>query len=303
MIVSEMHGKLCLVTGSNSGIGKETALSLAKMGAHVVMVVRSPERGEKARSEILKQAESSSLDLMICDLSSMEAIREFAQEFKKKYSRLDVLINNAGAMFSKREVTAEGFERTLAVNYLAPFLLTHELLDLLKWSAPSRIINVSSGLAKNGKVDLDDLQSGKNYRGTKAYSRVRAPVYANTKLMVTMFTYELARRLKDTGVTANVLLPGFVATNLGKNSGSLSSYLMFKMVRPMQVSPKKGAETSVYLASSSQVANLTGKCFAKKQETVTCPISYDEKLQKLLWNKTEIMLGLSDKTDREQISN
>ena len=118
-----------------------------------------------------------------------------------------------------------------------------------------------------------------------------------------MFTYELARRLKDTGVTANVLLPGFVATNLGKNSGSLSSYLMFKMVRPMQVSPKKGAETSVYLASSSQVANLTGKCFAKKQETVTCPISYDEKLQKLLWNKTEIMLGLSDKTDREQISN
>jgi NAD(P)-dependent dehydrogenase (short-subunit alcohol dehydrogenase family) len=244
-----MKGRICIVTGSNSGIGKETALALAKMGATVIMVVRSQERGEKARTEIFRQTQGKSVDLMICDLSSMASIRRFAQEFKSKYDRLDVLVNNAGAMFNKRDVTPEGFERTLAVNYLGPFLLTHELLDLLKSSAPSRIINVSSGLAKNGKVDLDDLQSEKNYRGTEAYSQVRAPVYANTKLMVMMFTYELARRLKGTGVTANVLMPGFVATNLGKNSGSLSSALMFKMVRPMQVSPKKGAETSVYLAS------------------------------------------------------
>jgi len=299
--MSETQGKICLVTGSNSGIGKQTALSLAKMGAHVVMLVRNPERGEKARSEIVKQTGNSSVDLMICDLSCMEAIRHFTQEFKKKYSKLDVLINNAGAMFSKREVTSEGFERTLAVNYLAPFLLTHELLDLLKSSAPSRIINVSSGLAKNGNVNLDDLQSEKNYRGTKAYSRVRAPVYANTKLMVMMFTYELAKRLIGTGVTANVLLPGFVATNLGKNSGSLSSALMFKMVRPMQVNPKKGAETSVYLASSNEVTNMTGKCFAKKQEITTCPISYDKELQKQLWNRTEIILGLSDKNNKKQI--
>jgi NAD(P)-dependent dehydrogenase (short-subunit alcohol dehydrogenase family) len=290
-----MNGKICIVTGSNSGIGKETALALAKMGAKVVMVVRSQERGEKAQKEIIKQTGNNSVDLMICDISSMDSIRRFAKEFKNKYKRLDVLVNNAGAMFNKREVTPEGFERTLAVNYLGPFLLTHELLDLLKSSTPSRIVNVSSGLAKNGKVDLDDLQSEKNYRGTKAYSQVRAPVYANTKLMVMMFTYELARRLEGTGVTANVLMPGFVATNLGKNSGSLSSSLMFKMVRPMQISPKKGAETTVYLASSSEVTNLSGKCFAKKKETTTCPASYDENLQKQLWTRTEIMLGLTDK--------
>jgi len=290
-----MKGKICIVTGSNSGIGKETALALAKMGATVVMVVRSQERGEKAQKEIIKQTGNNSVDLMICDISSMDSIRRFAKEFKNKYKRLDVLVNNAGAMFNKREVTPEGFERTLAVNYLGPFLLTHELLDLLKSSTPSRIVNVSSGLAKNGKVDLDDLQSEKNYRGTKAYSQVRAPVYANTKLMVMMFTYELARRLEGTGVTANVLMPGFVATNLGKNSGSLSSSLMFKMVRPMQISPKKGAETTVYLASSSEVTNLSGKCFAKKKETTTCPASYDENLQKQLWTRTEIMLGLTDK--------
>ena len=289
-----MKGKICIVTGSNSGIGKETALALAKMGATVVMVVRSQERGEKAQREIIRQTGNNSVDLMICDISARDSIRRFAKEFKNNYKRLDVLVNNAGAMFNKREVTPEGFERTLAVNYLGPFLLTHELLNLLKSSAPSRVINVSSGLAKNGTVDIDDLQSEKNYRGTKAYSQVRAPVYANTKLMVMLFTYELAERLKGTGLTANVLMPGFVATNLGKNSGSLSSALMFKMVRLMQVSPRKGAETSVYLASSSEVTNVTGKCFAKRKETTTCPASYDENLQKQLWTRTEIMLGLTD---------
>ena len=157
--MSAMKGAICIITGSNSGIGKETAIGLAKMGATIVMVVRDQERGEKARIEIVKQTGNNSVDLMICDLSSMSSIRHFAEEFKKKYNRLDVLINNAGATFSKREVTSEGFERNFAVNYLGPFLLTHELLGLLKSSAPSRIINVSSGLAKNGKVDLDDLQS------------------------------------------------------------------------------------------------------------------------------------------------
>jgi NAD(P)-dependent dehydrogenase (short-subunit alcohol dehydrogenase family) len=291
--MSAMKGKICIITGSNSGIGKETAIGLAEMGATIIMVVRNQERGEKARTEIVKQTGNNSVDLMTCDLSSMSSIRHFAEEFKKKYDRLDVLTNNAGATFSKREVTSEGFERNFAVNYLGPFLLTHELLGLLKSSAPSRIINVSSGLAKNGKVDLDDLQSEKNYTGTKFYSPSRARAYDNAKLMLMMFTYELARRLKDSGVTVNVLMPGFTATNLGKNSGSLSSYIMFKMVRPMQQSAKKGAETSVYLASSDEIKNITGKCFAKKKEAKTCPASYDEELQKRLWNKTESMLGLA----------
>jgi NAD(P)-dependent dehydrogenase (short-subunit alcohol dehydrogenase family) len=291
--MSEMRGKICIITGSNSGIGKETALSLAKMGATVVMVVRNKERGEKAQKEIVKQSGNNSVDLMIYDLSSMESIRQFTEEFKKKYKRLDVLINNAGASFGKREVTPEGFERNFAVNYLGPFLLTHELLDLLKSSAPSRIINVSSGLAKNGKVDLDELQGEKTFPGTKFYSPSRAPAYDNAKLMLMMFTYELARRLKGSKVTVNVLMPGFTATNLGKNSGSLSSAIMFKMVRPMQQSAKKGAETSIYLASSDEVEGITGKCFAKKKETTTCPASYDEDLQKRLWIKTERLLGLT----------
>jgi NAD(P)-dependent dehydrogenase (short-subunit alcohol dehydrogenase family) len=291
--MSTMKGRICIITGSNSGIGKETAIGLAKMGVTIVMVVRDQERGEKARIEIVKQTGNDSVDLMICDLSSMSSIRHFVEEFKKKYDRLDVLINNAGAVFNKRELTPEGFERTLAVNYLGPFLLTHELMDLLKSSAPSRIINVSSGLAKDGKVDLDDLQSEKNYPRTKAYSRRHAPVYDNAKLMVMMFTYELARRLKGSGVTVNVLMPGFTATNLGKSSGSLTSSIMFKMVRPMQQSAKKGAETSVYLASSNEVKDITGKCFAKKKETKTCPASYDEELQKRLWSKTESMPGLA----------
>ncbi len=162
-----MKGKICIITGSNSGIGKETAIGLAEMGTTIVMVVRNQERGEKVRTEIIKQTGNNSVDLMICDLSSMGSIRHFVEEFKKKYDRLDVLINNAGATFSKREVTSEGFERNFAVNYLGPFLLTHELLELLKSSAPSRIINVSSGLAKNGKVDLDDLQSEKSFAEAK----------------------------------------------------------------------------------------------------------------------------------------
>jgi NAD(P)-dependent dehydrogenase (short-subunit alcohol dehydrogenase family) len=291
--MSWIKGKICIITGSNSGIGKETAIALARMGATIIMVVRDRERGEKARTEIVKQTGNASVDLMICDLSSMDSIRHFAEEFKKKYDRLDVLINNAGASFSKREVTSEGFERNFAVNYLGPFLLTHELLDLLKSSAPSRIINVSSGLAKNGKVDLDDLQSEKNYKGTKFYSPSRSPGYDNAKLMLMMFTYELARRLNGSGVTVNVLTPGFTATNLGRSSGSLVSYIMFKMVRPMQQSAKKGAETSIYLASSDEVKDVTGKCFAKKKEVKTCPVSYDEELQKRLWDETEHMLILA----------
>ncbi len=279
-----MSGKICIVTGSNSGIGKETAFALAEMGATVVMVVRNQEKGEKALAEIIEKTGNKSVSLMLCDMSSMASIRDFANEFKKKHSQLDVLVNNAGGEFSKREVTPEGFERTFAVDYLAPFLLTNELLDLLKVSAPSRIINVSSGLAKNGKVNFDDLQSVKDYKGMQ--------VYSNSKLMLMMFTYELARRLVGSGVTANVLMPGFVATNLGKNSGSLRSSIMFKMVRPMQINAKKGAETSVFLASSDEVRDVTGKCFAKKKESATCLTSYDESLQKRLWNETTTMLNL-----------
>lgn len=280
-----MKGKICVVTGSNSGIGRETALALAGMGATVVMAVRNQERGQKARNEIVDRTGNNATDMMICDVSSKESIRNFAKTFTSKYDRLDVLINNAGAVFFKRQTTHDGFERTLAVDYLGPFLLTHELLPLLKSSAPSRIINVSSGLHKSGKVDLDDLQSEKGYGGMK--------VYSNAKLMLIMFTYMLARRLEGTGITVNAVLPGFVATNLGKGGGSLRQSIAFKLVRPMQINAKRGAETSVYLASSDEVKNVTGKCFAKKEETKTSPISYDQGLQERLWNKTIELLGLT----------
>ena len=279
-----MKDKVCIVTGSNSGIGKETALALAEMGATVVMVVRNKESGEEARSEIIEETGNSSVDLMICDLSSMESIRSFVAEFKNKYNRLDVLLNNAGAVISKRELTVDGFERTFAVNYLAAFLLTHELQSLLKASAPSRVINLSSGLQKYAKLNLDDLQSESSYKSRNVYGRA--------KLMVIMYTYELARRLKDTGVAVNVVLPGFVATNLGRSSGSFASRVMFGMMKPFQLSPKEGAETSVYVASSTDVEGVTGKCFDKKVETETIEISYDVELQNQLWDATTNLLGL-----------
>ncbi|MFX1270370.1 MAG: SDR family oxidoreductase [Promethearchaeota archaeon] len=279
-----MIGKVCIVTGSNSGIGKETALALTGMGATVVMAVRDPQRGEEARAEIIKRTGKDTVDLMLCDLSSTRAIRQFVKEFSHKYNRLDVLINNAGAACHERQVTEDGFERTLAVNYLGPFLLTRELLPLLKRSAPSRVINLSSGLHARAKIDFDDIQSEHNYKGMR--------VYESTKLMVLMYTYELARRLEGTGVTANVVLPGFVATNLGANMGGLRNRIMFRLVRPFQINAQKGAETSVYVATSPELESVTGRCFAKSQERLSSEDSYDESVQRKLWDVAESLLDL-----------
>lgn len=283
--MDSMKGKVCIVTGSNSGIGKETALALAGMGGTVVVAVRSKERGEAARKEIVEATKNDSVELMICDVSSVSSIREFVKDFAGKYSRLDVLINNAGAVFNSRQVTVDGFERTLAVDYLGPFLMTQGLLPMLKSSAPSRVINLSSGLAKNGVIDFDDLQSEKNYKGMK--------VYSNAKLLVLLWTYAQARYLVGTGVTMNAVMPGFVATNLGKGSGSRASAIEFGMMRLFQSSPRKGAETSVYLASSEKVKGMTGKCFAKMKETTTIEVSYDKQLQDRLWETTLKLLRLN----------
>ena len=286
--MNEMKGKICIVTGCNSGIGKETALALAKMEATVVMAVRSLDRGKKALSEIVALTGNRATALMLCDLSSLDSIRRFTNEFLGTYDRLHVLINNAGAVFSKRQTSVDGFEQTFAVNYLGPFLLTHTLLPVLKASAPSRVINLGSGLHKSGKIDFDDLQSEKNYKGMKAY--------ATTKLMLTMYTYELATRLQSSDVAVNVVQPGFVATRLGRNSGSRLSALGFTLMRPFQISAKKGAETSIYLAVSDEVEGVTGKCFSKKRETQTASTSYDRQLQKRLWEKTVELLGLTPLT-------
>ena len=271
-----LDGKTCLVTGANSGIGKETAKALAQMKADVVMVCRNKEKGEAARQEIEKKTENASVDLLLCDLSSLAEVRTLAAEVRNRYGKLNVLVNNAG-LFSLSGKTKDGFERTFAVDYLAPFLLTNLLLELLKSSAPSRIVNVSSVALFGGHVDLDAIETGSLPSGWGAYS--------NSKLALAMFTYELARRLQGTGVTANCLHPGAVATNIWKIPPAV--------VRPFLKSAKEGAETSVYLASAPEVEGVTGKYFEKKSEKKSSEESYDEKKALALWDATSKMVGLT----------
>src|SRR5919106_4071638 len=270
-----MGEKICLITGATSGIGKATAMGLANMGASVVMVGRDQGKGEAVMAEIKQKSNNASVDLMLADLSSQEEIRRLADEFKEAYPRLDVLINNAGLFRSKRITTADGMEMTFAVNHLACFLLTKLLLDVLKASSPSRIVNVSSGDHSNGTIDFDDLQGEKGYKGPKAYSQ--------SKLANVLFTYELARRLEGTGVTANCLHPGAgVRTNLGSGVSGVFG-LTVRALRPLMKSPEKGAETSIYLASSPEVEGLSGRYFVKKGETRSSDMSYDERLARRLW--------------------
>jgi NAD(P)-dependent dehydrogenase (short-subunit alcohol dehydrogenase family) len=269
-----MGEKICLITGATSGIGKATAMGLADTGASVVMVGRDRGRGEAALAEVKAKSANASVELMLADLSSQEEIRRLADEFKEAYQRLDVLVNNAGVIRSKRVATADGIETTFAVNHLAYFLLTDLLLDVLKASAPSRIINVASGEQRNGTIDFDDLQGENGYKGAKAYSQ--------SKLANVLFTYELARRLEGTGVSANCLHPGVVGTNLGSGVSGVFGF-MVRALTPLMKSPQKGAETSIYLASSPEVEGLSGRYFVKKAEARSSDVSYDERIARRLW--------------------
>ncbi len=281
---SGMPGKICMVTGANSGIGKATALALAQMGATVVMVCRDRARGEEARSEITTQSRNNAVDLLLADLSSQQSIRQLVEHFQHHYTHLHVLINNAGATFSGRRETVDGLEIMFAVNYLAPFLLTHLLLDVLKASAPARIVNVSSGAQALGSIHMDDLQAEKHYSSMRAYGQ--------SKLAIVLFTYELARRLQGTGVTANCLDPGFVATNIGQRGASLPVRLLLKSIWSFATSPEKGAQTSIYLASSPDVEGVTGKYFAKSIPRRSASSSYDESLQRQLWEQSAKLVNL-----------
>ena len=281
-----MEGKIIIVTGSNSGIGKATVKSLVGMGATVVMAVRNREKGEMARDEIAEKTGSESVSVMVCDMASRDSITRFSDEFRSKHDRLDVLINNAGAVFAKRRLSVDGIESSMAVNYLGPFRLTQELFPLLETSAPSRIVNVSSGLSGSAEIDFDDLQREKGYKGMQAY--------AGSKLMLTTYSLELARHLEGTGVTANVVEPGFVATNLGRNSGSLLNSVMFTLVRPMQITPQKAAENTVYAATAPELEGVSGMIFAKKQEKEAPPITQDGEARRRLWEETTRLLGIDD---------
>ena len=278
-----MGGKTVLITGSTSGIGKATAVALAAMGADVVVVGRNPERGEAALEEIKDQSHNESVELMLADLSVQGEVRRLAEEFLERHDRLDVLVNNAGLVQSKRTETSDGIETTFAINHLAPFLLTNLLLERLEKSAPSRVITVSSEAQRWGNVDFEDLQSRRKYRGF--------PVYGMTKLANIMFTYELAERLKGTGVTANCLHPGSVGTNFGKNNRGPMA-LFFRVAKPFMRSPEQGADTLIWLASSPEVDGVSGKYFSDREEIEAKKVAYDPAARRTLWEISEDLTGL-----------
>jgi NAD(P)-dependent dehydrogenase (short-subunit alcohol dehydrogenase family) len=281
---TQMQGKVCLITGATSGIGKVTALELAKMGATVVIVGRDRARGEEVQAEIKAKSGNEAVDLLLADLSSQESIWKLAEDFQQRYTHLHVLINNAGLVQLSRHTTVDGLETTFAVNYLAPFLLTSLLLDMLKASAPARIVNVSSSSHEAGYINIRDLQLEKGYRIMRAYGQ--------SKLALLMYTYELARKLEGTGVTVNSLHPGFVATNIGQRGMAPVLRQIIKLIFSRGISPEEGAKTTIYLASSADVEGVTGNYFVKCVPRKSARISYDEALQQKLWEESERLAGL-----------
>jgi NAD(P)-dependent dehydrogenase (short-subunit alcohol dehydrogenase family) len=290
MPLASMSGKMCIVTGANSGIGKETALGLAQMGARVVMVCRNAEKGKAALEEIRRESGSSQVDLLIADMSSQASVRALAEQIRQKYPRLDVLVNNAGGAPPTRTLSADGIEMTLATNHLGPALLTLLLLDLLKASAPSRVINVSSVEAQSpARLDMDDLQFER-----RKYGNIAA--YRQSKLLMNTFTFELARRLGGTGVTANCLHPGAVATNIWSAAAPLILKPIIKpiiaVVKPLMLTSRQGSAVSLYLATSPEVAQVSGEYFVKSKPAKSNPLSRDPKLMAEVWRCTEKMTSL-----------
>ena len=279
----DMRGKVCMVTGANAGIGRATALGLAITGATVVMVCRNKDRGQEALAWVQQESGNSSVRLFLADLSSQASIHRLATDFKALYPALHVLINNAGIIPRRRILTEDGLETQFAVNHLAYFLLTALLLDVLKAGAPARIINVSSQLHGRAPLDFDDLQSERSYN--------RVLVYARTKLANVLHSYELARMLEGTGVTANCLHPGLVATNLLADATGLPRAIRFA-VRVVRASPEAGARTSLYLATSPEVEGVTGKYFARQRAVPSSKASYDQPAARRLWRISEELIGL-----------
>src|ERR1039457_4219131 len=283
---ASMSGKICIVTGANSGIGKETALGLAQMGARVVMVCRNAEKGKAALEEIRRESGSSQVDMLIADMSSQASVRALAEQIRQKYSRLDVLVNNAGGGAGAGTLSADGIEMTVAANHLGAALLTLLLLDLLKASAPSRIINVSSEAQRRTRLDMDDLQFER-----RKYNSLAA--YGQSKLLMNAFTFELARRLEGTGVTVNCLHPGVVATNIWGADPPLIFSLIIALVKPFMLNSKEGAAVSLYLASSPEVSQTSGQYFVKSKPAEPNPLSRDPKVAGKIWQWTQKMIGAS----------
>ncbi len=277
-----LKGKVILITGATSGLGKETARGLAKMGATIVFTTRDHEKGKNTKDELIKTTGNKDIHAIFCDLASFDSIRKGCDEFRSKFNKLDVLINNAATWDHTRRLSKDGIENIFATNYLAPFLMTHLLLDLLKKSSPSRIINLTSGL-HSGTINFEDIEAKKKFSGFKAYRQ--------SKLGVILYTRLLAKKLEGTGVTVNCVHPGINKTNLGRDAGRISRAI-FKM---MGKDPKIGAQTSIYLASAPEVEKVTGEYFAKKESQKSSEESYDMDLAKRLWDVGVKYIGL-DKT-------
>ena len=274
-----VKNKIVLITGATSGIGKETALGLAKLGATIVFTTRDNLKGEKTKKELIVATNNKDIHMLKCDLASFESIKNCCKEYKSKYDKLHVLINNAGVWDFKRRESKDGIENIFATNYLAPFLMTNLLLDVLKKSSPSRIVNVTSGM-HYGTINFEDIEFKQKFSGAKAYRQ--------SKLGLILYTRLLAKKLEGTGVTVNTAHPGMNKTDLGRDAGGFSK-MIFKM---MGKDPRVGAETSIYLASSSDVKNITGEYFAKKEIKKSSKESYDMGLAKKLWDVSEKYLKL-----------
>jgi NAD(P)-dependent dehydrogenase (short-subunit alcohol dehydrogenase family) len=279
-----LAGKIMLVTGATSGMGTVTALRLAQQGATVVIAGRNPDKTSTTVRALQRQALQGEVRSLVADLSSMEQVRALARAFRDSYPRLDVLVNNAGAMFARRQLSADGLEMTFAVNFFAPFLLTNLLLDMLKASAPAQFITVASAVHVGKAVPFDDMTHETGYKPLQ--------VYAESKLLAIMFTYELARRLEGTGVTANVLHPGVVATSIAKGTGPLMS-TVFALLAATQLSDEEGARTAIYLASSPEVASVSGRYFVKAKPARSSDASNDVAAQQRLWALGEQATGLA----------
>ena len=281
--VPSMIGKTVLVTGGTGGIGMAAAIGLASMGARVGITGRGRARAEQAAAAIVRESGNPAVDVFVADMSSQAEVRRLAREVLATYQRLDVLLNNVGGFWAHRQVTADGLEHTFALNHLAPFLLTSLLLDRLMASAPARVVTVSSGAHTTGKLDFDDLMGQRKYSAQRAYSQ--------SKLANVMFTYELARRLAGTGVTATVLHPGVTRTNFGAEDQAAFFKVMQPLVRPFLNTPADGAATPIYLATSAEVAGVTGRYFANRKPKASNRASYDTAAAARLWRVSAGLVG------------
>ena len=281
-----LKGRTCLVTGATSGIGEETARGLARLGATVIVAGRNPAKCLATVARIRRESGNPDVEYLLADLSSQAEIRALVHRFRERHDRLDVLVNNAGSAFRRRRLSADGIEMTFALNHLSYFLLTNLLLETIKSAAPARIVNVASNGHYESPLDLNDLEMERDYSILKAYNRSK---FANV-----LFTYELARRLKGTGVTANALHPGLVATNIVRHNGLLVWWgwrLYVRFRGPLTV--KEGASTGIYLASSPEVEGVSGAYFVKKKQAPSDPATYDEAVARKLWEASARLTGLS----------